>query len=178
MNRVTQQPDGGTSSTARRRCGRRTITKARPWRLTAAAVYELPFGPDKPFLSEGGVYMNIARGSTIGATYEYQPGALLQWNNNLFFSGNLDDIAKKVNPEIAILPDGTFNPTKTWFNIDAGFERDTADQPAGFQKRVFPFTVDGVRGFDVSYFEREHRAHVRTNGREPTCSSAWTCRTC
>ncbi len=60
------------------------------------------------------------------------------------------DIAKK-NPEIAILPDGTFDPTKTWFNTDAGFVLATADQPAGFQKRTFPFTVDGVRGFNVSY---------------------------
>ena len=68
---------------------------------------------------------------------------------NLFFTGNLDDI-KKDNPEIALRPDGTFDPTKTWFNIDAGFERDTADQPAGFQKRAFPFRVDGVRGLDLS----------------------------
>ncbi len=127
-----------------------TNNNGRPWRLTAAAVYELPFGPGKPFLSEGGVLMNIARGWTIGATYEYQPGALLQWNQNIFFNGNLADIAKK-NPEIAILPDGTFDPTKTWFNTDAGFVLATADQPAGFQKRTFPFTVDGVRGFNVSY---------------------------
>ena len=66
----------------------------------------------------------------------------------LFFNGDLKDI-KKDNPEIALRPDGTFDPTKTWFNIDAGFERDTADQPAGFQKRAFPFRIDGVRGFDA-----------------------------
>ena len=77
------------------------------------------------------------------------PGALLNWNN-LFFNGDLNAIAKD-NPEIALRPDGTFDPTKTWFNIDAGFERDTADQPAGFQKRTFPFRVDGVRGFDLAF---------------------------
>ena len=100
----------------------------------------------------------------MAAPSEYQPGALLNWNN-LFFNGDLNDI-KKDNPEIALRPDGTFDPTKTWFNIDAGFERDTADQPAGFQKRVFPFRVDGVRGFDLAYRAREHRAHVRS-GRPP-----------
>jgi hypothetical protein len=126
-----------------------TNNNGRPWRLTAAAVYELPFGPGKPFLADGGVLANIARGWTIGGTYEYQPGALLNWGN-LFFDGNLADIAKD-KPEIALLPDGTFDPTKTWFNIDAGFERDTADQPTNFHKRVFPFRVDGVRGFDVSF---------------------------
>ena len=33
-----------------------------------------------------------------------------------------------------------------WFNVDAGFERDPARVPANFQKRVFPFRIDGVRG--------------------------------
>jgi hypothetical protein len=125
-----------------------TNNNGRPWRVTGVVVYELPFGPGKTFLTEKGMLANIAGGWTVSGTYEYQPGALLNWGN-LFFTGNLSDIQKK-NPEIALRPDGTFDPTKTWFNIDAGFERDTADQPAGFQKRVFPFRVDGVRGFDLS----------------------------
>ena len=38
------------------------------------------------------------------------------------------------------------NPTiERWFNIDAGFERDPAKVPANFQKRAFPFRIDGVR---------------------------------
>jgi hypothetical protein len=126
-----------------------TNNNGRPWRFTGAAVYELPFGSGKPFLSEGGVLAAMASGWQVSGTYEYQPGALLNWNN-LFFNGNLDDIAKD-NPEIALRPDGTFDTTKTWFNIDAGFERDTADQPAGFQKRTFVFRVPDVRGFDLSY---------------------------
>jgi hypothetical protein len=132
-----------------------TNNNGRPWRVTAAAVYELPFGPGRKFLSENrGVLGRIARGWAFGGIYEYQPGALLTWNlpgnNNLFFYGDLKDI-KKDKPEIALRPDGTFDPTKTWFNIDAGFERATANQPAAFQKRAFPFRVDGVRGFDLSY---------------------------
>ena len=58
---------------------------------------------------------------------------------------------KKDNPEIALQPDGTFDPTKTWFNIDAGFVRATADQPSQNQKRVFPFRIDGVRGQSKSF---------------------------
>jgi hypothetical protein len=92
---------------------------------------------------------SIASGWSVGGTFEYQPGILLTWNN-LFFSGDLSSIAK-AKPEIALQPDGSIDRTKTWFNIDAGFERDTADQPAAFQKRTFPFRVDGVRGFDLSY---------------------------
>ena len=106
----------------------------------------------------------IASGWQVGGTFEYQPGVLLNWNN-LFFYGNLDDI-KKDKPEIALRPDGTFDPTKTWFNIDAGFERDTADQPAGFQKRTFPFRVDGRSRVRPVVPERELRAHVPA-GRPP-----------
>ena len=52
----------------------------------------------------------------------------------------------KDNPEIALQRDGTIDLTQTWINIDAGFERDAARQPAAFQKRGFPFRIDGVRG--------------------------------
>jgi hypothetical protein len=125
-----------------------TNNNGRPWRITGVGLYELPFGPGRAFLDEGGVLAAIASGWSLSGTYEYQPGALLNWGN-IFFNGNLADI-KKDNPEIALQPDGTFDPTKTWFNIDAGFVRATADQPAGFQKRVFPFRVDGVRGQSLS----------------------------
>jgi hypothetical protein len=125
-----------------------TNNNGRPWRITGVGVYELPFGSGRAFLDQGGVVAAIARGWSVSGTYEYQPGALLNWGN-IFFNGNLADI-KKDKPEIALQPDGTFDPTKTWFNIDAGFVRATADQPAGFQKRVFPFRVDGVRGQSLS----------------------------
>jgi hypothetical protein len=141
-----------------------TNNNGRPWRLTAAGVYELPFGPGKTFLHDNGWIANVARGWTLGGTYEYQPGALLNWNNNIFFSGDLKDI-RKDNPQIALRPDGSFDPTMTWFNIDAGFERDTADQPAGFQKRVFPFRIDGVRGFDVSYLHANIARTFNLGGR-------------
>jgi hypothetical protein len=141
-----------------------TTNNGRPWRLTGAVVYELPFGPDKKALAHRGLLTSITRGWTVGATYEYQPGALLNWGNNLFFYGDLKNIQKK-DPEIALRSDGTFDSTKTWFNIDAGFERDTADQPAAFQKRTFPFRVDGVRGFDLSYLNANVARTFQLGGR-------------
>ena len=107
-------------------------------------MYELPFGKSKPFLSGDGVAAKLFGGWQTGGTFEYQPGALLDWGN-LFFSGDMGSIAKG-NPEIALRRDGTIDLTRTWFNIDAGFERDAGRQPAAFQKRSFPFRIDGVRG--------------------------------
>ncbi len=57
----------------------------------------------------------------------------------------MGDIAKKT-PEIALQRDGSIDATKTWFNADAGFEKGGTLQPALYQKRSFPFRVDGVRG--------------------------------
>jgi len=107
---------------------------SRPHRIVSNGVLEIPFGRNKPFLNDGGILGGIFGGWQLGATYEYQPGALLQWTNNLFFDGDLDNIAVK-------------DPTlDRWFNVDAGFERDPGKVPASFQKRAFPFRIDGVRG--------------------------------
>ena len=110
-----------------------TSQDARPQRIVANGVVELPFGRNRRFLSDGGVLGAIVGGWQSGWTFEYQPGALLEWTNNVYFNGNLDDIALD-NPTI-----------ERWFNVDAGFERDPAKTPATYQKRAFPFRVDGVR---------------------------------
>ena len=76
----------------------------------------------------------------VAGTWEYQPGALLDWGGqNIFFYGDLDDIA---------LDDPT---RERWFNVDAGFERDPARTPAAFQKRAFPFRIDGVRSMPLTF---------------------------
>ena len=111
----------------------------RPYRITASAAYELPFGADRAFLNEGGVLAAIVGGWQLAGNYDYQPGSLIGDWTNLFFYGNLEDIPLD-------------NPTlDRWFNTDAGFETDPARTPAGFQKRQFPFRVDGVRGQGLSF---------------------------
>jgi hypothetical protein len=113
---------------------------ARPWRLAGVATYDLPFGRGRQFRTDGGVLAAVASNWQVSGTWEYQPGALLDWGNqNIFFNGDLDDIA---------LDDPT---REEWFNIAAGFERDPARIPAAFQKRAFPFRIDGVRGMPLTF---------------------------
>jgi hypothetical protein len=107
-------------------------SNGRPHRVTASGIYELPFGGGRKF-SNHGILSNVLGGWQVGGTFEYQPGGLLGWNN-LFFYGDFKDIPVD-NPTI-----------DKWFNVDAGFERDPLKAPATFQKRVFPFRIDGVRG--------------------------------
>jgi hypothetical protein len=116
---------------------------ARPWRMSGGAVYELPFGANKPFLKEGFV-SRILGGWQTGGTFEYQPGALLEFTNNVFFNGDMDSIAKD-KPEIALRRDGTIDASKYWFNTE-GFVTAAADQPAAYQKRAFPFRLNNLRG--------------------------------
>ena len=105
-----------------------------------SAAIELPFGRGRQFLSNGGIAAALASNWQISGTWEYQPGALLDWGGqNIFFYGDLDDI--KLD-----------NPTREkWFNTDAGFEHDPAKIPAAFQKRAFPFRIDGVRGMPLTF---------------------------
>ena len=111
---------------------------ARPQRITAGGNWELPFGDSRRFLNKGGVLAAVVGGWQMSGTFEYQPGGLLNWGN-LFFYGNLSDIA---------LAHPTLNE---WFNTDAGFEKDPAKvPPTSFQKRSFPFRVDGVRGYTLA----------------------------
>ena len=120
---------------------------ARPWRLAGVATYELPFGRGRQFLENGGMLAALAGNWQLTGTWEYQPGALLEWNApptgngsaNYFFTGNLDDIALD-------------DPTRDrWINTDAGFEKDPARIPAAFQTRAFPFRIDGVRGQKLTF---------------------------
>ena len=116
---------------------------SRPFRMSGGAVYELPFGANRKFLQEG-IASKILGGWQTGGTFEYQPGALLEFTNNVFFNGDMDSIAKD-DPEIALQRDGTVDQSKYWFNTE-GFVTAAALQPASYQKRAFPFRVDNLRG--------------------------------
>jgi hypothetical protein len=108
----------------------RPSNSSRPRRLVASAIWELPFGRGRA-LARNGVASWLVGGFQLALTYEYQPGALLDWGN-LFYSGNLGDIP-------------TDNQTLDhWFDTD-GFERVAARQPGTYHRRVFPTRVDGVR---------------------------------
>jgi hypothetical protein len=80
----------------------------------------------------GAGFLELSAGRLPGsATYEFQPGPLLDWGN-LFYYGNLEDIKK--GPRTL----------DRWFNTD-NFERSAAKGPAAFHRRVFPTRVSGVR---------------------------------
>jgi len=111
----------------------RTSNDGRPHRLTLTGVWELPFGRGKSVLGGAGRAVNyLVGGWQLAATYEYQPGPLLDFGN-LFYYGN--DVTALKNVE---------RTWDKWFNTD-GFERTSARGPNSFHSRVFPTRIDGLR---------------------------------
>ena len=108
----------------------RESNDGRPHRLVATGIYQLPFGKGRRWATRG-FWSYLLGGYQVAATYEFQPGPLLDWGN-LFYYGNLEDIKK--GPRTL----------DRWFNTD-NFERSAAKGPAAFHRRVFPTRVSGVR---------------------------------
>jgi hypothetical protein len=99
-------------------------------RFTLSAIYQMPFG------KRGRVQRMVIGGWQLPSVYIYQSGVALTWGDAVFF-GNGTDIAR-----------GPHTPEQ-WFNIDAGFTRNTATRPASYHYRTWPFRFANLRGRDV-----------------------------
>ncbi len=126
---------------------------ARPHRVTATGIYELPFGKGRSYF-QGGVLNHLLGGWQTALTYEFQPGPLLGWGN-LFYQGNVGNFE-------ADATSGT-KSLDQWFNTSVPFERLAANQPAAFQTRVFPRFFNGLRADGLSQWNgnllREFKVH-------------------
>ncbi|MBL8233114.1 MAG: TonB-dependent receptor, partial [Bryobacterales bacterium] len=108
----------------------RESNDGRPHRIAATGIYQLPFGKGRPFLQRGALG-KVVGGFQAAATFEFQPGPLINWGN-LFYR---DD------------PSGITTEGRTltrWFSTD-GFERVANNGPTAFHRRVFPTRLNGVR---------------------------------
>lgn len=108
----------------------RESNDGRPHRIVATGIWELPFGRGRAFLQRG-LGNHLLGGWQFAATYEYQPGPLLDFGN-VFYYGELSAIAQGSRT------------LDRWFNTD-NFERVAARGPNLFHRRVFPTRVDNVR---------------------------------
>ena len=132
---------------------------SRPYRLSGGAVYELPFGANRRWLSDGGVFAALAGGWQLAGTFERQPGSLINFGTNLFYNGDINNI-KKDNPEIALDVNGHIDPNKYWFNVD-GFVRDPAQTPTGVQHARVPVPDRRIEGPGADVREPQHPAQLR-----------------
>ena len=112
----------------------RTSNDGRPHRFTGTGIYELPFGKGKQFLGSAGRGVNyLVGGWQVAATYEYQPGPLLDFGSTIFYYGNDLNEIKNVSRN-----------WDKWFNT-ANFETAAARGASSFHARTFPSRIDGLR---------------------------------
>ena len=109
-------------------------TQDRTHRTAVTWLYELPFGRGKLLGGpSNAVASKLIGGWQIQGIYTAQSGAPLGFGNAIF-TGDLKNIP---------LPKDQRGPNR-WFNINAGFERDSARQLAS-NIRTFPSRFSGVR---------------------------------
>jgi hypothetical protein len=108
-----------------------------PYRITGEGLYELPLGKGKAF-AKAGIASTLLGGFQLGGSYERQPGPLLQFGN-LFYLGTPSSKIKLKHPVyVNNLGNGsTYTGT--------GFVTNPSCQPNGYNARVFPQRVDGLR---------------------------------
>jgi len=122
-----------------------------PNRFNATGIYELPFGHGRAYLKSGALGHVIGNWQ-VALTYDFQQGPFLTWGNN-FYYGDLKTVGET-------LTQGT-KTLDRWFNTSAPFERNSANQPAAFQARIFPVDVTSVRADGLNQWNANLRRDFR-----------------
>lgn len=116
----------------------------RTHRLAATAIYQLPFGKGARWgNSWTGIASRLVSGWEMSGIYQAQTGAPLGFGNAIF-TGKLSDIP---------IADNKRNVDR-WFNVDAGFERNSAAQPASnlqtLSSRFSGIRAAGINNLDLA----------------------------
>lgn len=118
----------------------------RPQRVILSGIYELPFGRGKNWLRHG-IGAAALGGWSAQAVYLGQAGAPINWGD-IIFNGDIHQIT---------LPKDQ-RTVERWFNVDAGFERNSANSLAQ-DIRTWPLRFNNIRGkgynnWDLSMIKR------------------------
>jgi hypothetical protein len=125
-----------------------------PHRLTVNGILELPFGRGRRFGPDVNPVVSVfVSGWQISGIYTYQSGFPIGFGN-IIFTGDLDDIA---------LP-ASERTVARWFNTDAGFNRNSAQQ-LGSNVRTFPLRLENVRTDNVSNLDLSLVKNTSVGGR-------------
>lgn len=111
-------------------------------RLAASGIWRLPVGRDRRFAGSLPRILDfVAGGWQLGGLVSIQSGAPLGFGN-VIFNGNVEDIPLPASRRTA----------DRWFNIDAGFTRDSTQQ-LSWNIRTFPLRFSGLRGDVLSRWD-------------------------
>ena len=153
---------------------------SRPNRLVWSAVWELPFGKGRQWLTHGPV-QHLVGGWQLSWVYQYQTGAPDSWGN-LFYYGTVDQVVQALAEDATHAANsrqelstaavyGALNPADSASGAIpsgfVGFEGRPTMQPGSYQVRQFPQYVnalraDPIRQWDLKIY-RKFTIHERLN---------------
>lgn len=114
----------------------------RPHRIVVNGIWELPFGKGKRWANSVNAVANgIIGGWQLGGVYTFQSGAPINFGNIIFF-GDINNVRLPSDQQ----------RVERWFNIDAGFERNSALQLAS-NVRYFPPRFGFIRADTISNYD-------------------------
>ena len=143
----------------------------RPHRVVWTAVWEVPFGKGRKWVT-GGPLQHVVGGWQLSWIYQFQNGQATDWGNR-FFSGDMSKLQDLFNHDgvnskdihVWFDPNITYRGTGVIPQGFAGFEGRSGNQPGSFHARVFPTRLselrsDGIRTWDIKIL-RKFRLHER-----------------
>ena len=122
-----------------------------PHRFNATGIYELPFGHDRTWLKTGWLG-HVVGNWQVALTYDFQQGPFLTWGN-FFYYGDMNTVSQTLTEGSKTLD--------RWFNTSAPFEKNSANQPAAYQTRIFPVDITSVRADGLNLWNANLRRDFR-----------------
>ena len=144
-------------------------TQDRTHRLVLSGIYEFPFGRGKHFGSQWNPVINfVAGGWQLNGMVQRQSGPPLTWGDVwTLFSG---DSTKVLLPK-------SERSVDRWFNVDAGFNRNSAQQLASNLRysplRFSNLRADGQARWDFSLFKNFRMTEKWVTQFRAECINAW-----
>ncbi|MCL4402883.1 MAG: hypothetical protein M1436_09515, partial [Acidobacteria bacterium] len=124
----------------------------RPFRITSSVIYQMPLGRRGALLRGIPRWLDTAIGGwQVSFIYIFQSGQPLAWGDTIFL-GDPNDIARG---ERSIY---------RWFNIDAGFTRDSRTRPS-YHYRTWPFYFSNLRRDSMNNVDFSINKRFRLNER-------------
>lgn len=136
----------------------------RPHRFSIGGVLQMPFGRSQKWGSDWNAATDAALGGwQLSATYQYQSGAPLAWNNNTYFDptcGNPLDLTSNIGAKVS---GGTAGLDVPGWNISCFYFQDAAVQTNGVVNPALQRADQRIQmGNTVRYFPST-LPHVRTD---------------
>ncbi len=143
----------------------RTDNDVRPHRFVWSAIWQVPFGKGRRWISSGPL-QHLAGGWQWSWIYQYQSGPATSWGNRFFYGdlAQLGSLFKHAqvhsgNVHVWFEPSLAYRGSGAIPNGFQGFEGRSAMQPGQFQVRVFPtlldsLRADGIRNWDIKLLRR------------------------